>query len=65
MSKGLIKINEERCKGCQLCISACPVKILASHQSKINSKGFRPVYVTHPEKCIAGSDDDDRNSLHM
>jgi 2-oxoglutarate ferredoxin oxidoreductase subunit delta len=52
MPKGLVKFNEERCKGCELCVSVCPVKILAIHATKINAKGYRPVCVTEEEKCI-------------
>lgn len=52
MSKGLVKINVERCKGCELCVSVCPVKILALHESRINLKGFRPAHVLDEKKCI-------------
>lgn len=51
MAKGKVKFDEERCKGCGLCIKACPVKILAMNEDKINSKGYHPVYVVHPDKC--------------
>ena len=53
MAKGTIKINEDRCKGCELCISVCPVNVLALHESEINSKGYRAVCVTDDSKCIA------------
>ncbi|HOA42451.1 MAG: 4Fe-4S dicluster domain-containing protein [Bacillota bacterium] len=52
MAKGLVKFDEERCKGCELCVSVCPVKIIALHETKINSKGFRPACVLEADKCI-------------
>lgn len=52
MAKGIVKFKEEKCKGCELCVSVCPVKILALHETKINAKGFRPACVLEPEKCI-------------
>lgn len=52
MAKFMLRFDEERCKGCELCISVCPVKILALHEEKINSKGYHPAGVTEIEKCI-------------
>jgi 2-oxoglutarate ferredoxin oxidoreductase subunit delta len=52
MGKGIVEVNEDRCKGCELCVSVCPVNILALHSMKINSKGFHPVGVVSPEKCL-------------
>ena len=52
MAKGLVKFNEERCKGCELCISVCPKKILTLHETKFNSKGYHPACVTDVDSCI-------------
>lgn len=52
MAKGLVKFNEERCKGCELCISVCPVKILTLHEITINSKGYHPACIADAEKCV-------------
>lgn len=43
-SSAHIAIDAERCKGCQLCISVCPQKIirLASH---LNQMGYTPAEV--------------------
>jgi len=46
-----IKINPERCKGCELCVHACPQKILAMSRD-INSKGYFPALVAEPKRCI-------------
>lgn len=52
MAKGLVKFNEDRCKGCELCVSVCSKKILALHKIKFNVKGYHPACVTDPDSCI-------------
>ena len=47
-----VTINEEVCKGCGLCIRACPKKIIELSKTKINAKGYRPAEVTDVEACI-------------
>ena len=47
-----VYIDEERCKGCGLCISVCPKKVLGISSETINSKGFAPASVCSPEACI-------------
>jgi 2-oxoglutarate ferredoxin oxidoreductase subunit delta len=43
-------IDEEMCKGCELCVNACPQQAmgLAKH---INTRGFHPAAVLDPDKC--------------
>ncbi len=50
--KGRVVFNEERCKGCELCVEACPKKIVKI-SDKINSQGYQPATVEEMEKCIA------------
>jgi len=45
--------NEEKCKGCELCTTVCPKKIVFMDSKKINSKGFHPATVTNQDECIA------------
>lgn len=52
MAKGKVYFNQECCKGCTLCVEACPLKIIALDSSKINSKGYNPADVTDMDKCI-------------
>ena len=40
----LINIDQERCKGCELCISVCPRDILEASE-KPNENGHHPVNV--------------------
>lgn len=47
-----VTISEELCKGCGLCTTVCPKKIVTLSKDKINSKGFHPAQVTNQEECI-------------
>jgi len=46
-----IKIREERCKGCKICINFCPKQVLELSEKR-NSKGYNIVYFKDPENCI-------------
>jgi len=50
--KGIIKIDHESCKGCYLCVRACPVKVLEP-AAELNESGCYPVKAVNTEKCIA------------
>jgi len=43
-----IRIDEDRCKGCLLCINACP-KSLLRPSKKINKFGHNPVEFIDPD----------------
>lgn len=47
---GAIEIDIERCKGCELCVSACPTNVIAMER-KVNKKGYHFAYMEHPEAC--------------
>ena len=47
-----VSFNEERCKGCGLCVTACPKGIVSLAKEKINAKGYHPAGVAEQEKCI-------------
>ncbi len=49
--KYFVDINQERCKGCGLCIDACPKKII-EFSDKFNSKGYHPAQVIDQDACI-------------
>ena len=40
------------CKGCGLCVDACPKNCLAIKDDKLNKKGYSPAYMQDSEKCI-------------
>lgn len=50
--RGKVVIDRERCKGCYLCVRACPVKVLEA-DTQINSAGVYPSFAKYAEKCIA------------
>ena len=50
MAKGKVEINIERCKGCELCISACPQNILALADT-FNRSGYRYAACIDMDKC--------------
>ena len=47
----LVTINPERCKGCELCVRACPQEILAM-SDQINAKGYFYAHVVEQPRCI-------------
>ncbi|MCK4439756.1 4Fe-4S binding protein [Candidatus Bathyarchaeota archaeon] len=50
---GKIAINKELCKGCALCISACPQKLIVVAE-EINSKGYYPAEFVDPKEACTG-----------
>ncbi|HQO69889.1 MAG TPA: 4Fe-4S binding protein, partial [Clostridia bacterium] len=44
-------VNETLCKGCGMCVIACPKKILVLSPDKINSKGYHPAELVDQSKC--------------
>lgn len=46
-----IVIDRERCKGCELCVQACPQKILGM-STQMNSKGYFAAEVVERKRCI-------------
>lgn len=49
--KGAIKVDIEKCKGCSLCVVACPTNVLALAR-EVNGKGYNYAYMANPEACI-------------
>ncbi len=49
---GAVVVNQERCKGCNLCVVACPCDVLDLEPQKINEKGYHYAYMKNPEACI-------------
>lgn len=47
-----VTFRTELCKGCGLCVNACPKGILAIDTGKINGKGYSPAVMTDQDKCI-------------
>jgi len=49
--KGAVQVNTNRCKGCELCIHACPAKVLAMSK-QVNEKGYNYAYMANEEACV-------------
>lgn len=35
-----VTFDEELCKGCELCVSVCPVKIILMDRDRVNKNGY-------------------------
>lgn len=46
-----IVINKTYCKGCELCVHACPMKII-SMSKELNQKGYFCAQIYEPTHCI-------------
>ena len=53
--KGMVVVNTERCKGCDLCVVACPCDVLELHPREVNTKGYHYVYMKAPNACTGCS----------
>ncbi len=49
---GAVEINKERCKGCDLCVVACPCDVLSLQPEEVNDRGYHYAYAAAAEKCI-------------
>ncbi|NLZ50859.1 MAG: 4Fe-4S binding protein, partial [Rikenellaceae bacterium] len=45
-------VDTERCKGCNLCVLACPLGVLELTPKTVNTKGYHYSQPVHEEKCI-------------
>ena len=46
-----IIIDPDRCKGCEICVSVCPGKVIAMDEDALNAKGYHPAEPVRPEDC--------------
>jgi 2-oxoglutarate ferredoxin oxidoreductase subunit delta len=46
-----VTIDRNRCKGCELCVKACPKNVLAMSE-EINDKGYFFATVVKQQDCI-------------
>ena len=47
-----LTFKTDYCKGCGLCVTECPKKILAIAKDKINKKGHHPAECIDEDSCI-------------
>lgn len=48
--KGRIEIDQELCKGCELCISFCPKECITL-SDQFNAAGYLPTVFGEPREC--------------
>ena len=46
-----IVVDGRYCKGCGLCVQACPLEILALDPDRITEKGYHPAMLIDPARC--------------
>ncbi|MGV8134283.1 MAG: 4Fe-4S binding protein [Mangrovibacterium sp.] len=51
---GAVVVDTEECKGCGLCVEACPQNVLGQNK-QVNNKGYQYAYMEHPDLCIGCS----------
>ncbi len=49
--KGSIVVNVDRCKGCGLCVVACPKQVIALNK-KVNVRGYNYATPVNHDACI-------------
>lgn len=47
-----VTFESDICKGCGLCVSACPKHLIVIDKEKINKKGHYPARMTDQAACI-------------
>ncbi|MDE6557378.1 MAG: 4Fe-4S binding protein [Duncaniella sp.] len=50
--QGAVDINIERCKGCDLCVIACPCDVLQLQPKEVNDRGYHYAQDINPDACI-------------
>ncbi|MCD4772796.1 MAG: 4Fe-4S binding protein [Bacteroidales bacterium] len=48
--RGAIVVDIEKCKGCEVCVGACPTDVIGM-STAVNAKGYHYAYMKNPEAC--------------
>jgi 2-oxoglutarate ferredoxin oxidoreductase subunit delta len=54
MTHGSITIDQDRCKGCGLCVLVCPQRVISLEERVFNAKGFHPARLDEAERECTG-----------
>ncbi len=46
-----VTVDNNICKGCEMCVIACPKQIISLDKNITNSKGYHPAHVTDQDAC--------------
>ena len=52
--RGAVVVDKEGCKGCGVCVEACPQDVLELNK-EVNSRGYHYSYMKSPEACTGCS----------
>ncbi len=52
--RGAIVVDVQKCKGCGVCIPACPTSVIELAK-EVNGKGYHFAYMEHPDECTGCS----------
>ncbi|MBR4953349.1 MAG: 4Fe-4S binding protein [Oscillospiraceae bacterium] len=47
-----LTFNVDMCKGCELCVAACPKGLISLAEDKLNAKGHHPAQIIEQDKCV-------------
>ncbi len=47
-----MKVEFDVCKGCGLCVTACPKKIVQIQHEKLNKKGYNTAVCIDDDQCV-------------
>ena len=50
---GPLIVATDRCKGCELCVAACPAHVLALDIGAVNALGHHPVRLLDATRCTS------------
>ncbi len=54
MARGRVVVDVDRCKGCSLCVGACPQDVLEMSPDRLNTHGYHPVLLIDPHGRCTG-----------
>lgn len=54
MTKGIVVIDQDRCKGCGICAAACPQNVIEMDSEILNRIGYHPAVLVDSENGCTG-----------
>lgn len=46
-----VTVDNNICKGCEMCVISCPKHIISLDKTITNNKGYHPAHVTDQDAC--------------
>lgn len=54
MTKGIVVIDQDRCKGCGICAAACPQSVIEMANDILNRTGYHPAVLVDADNRCTG-----------